>query len=183
MPDENNAAPPKPGSRLRELGLVLPKPPSPLGAYVEASQVGSLLFLSGTLPLLNGKLAFSGRLGANLSVDQGREAACLAALNALAAAEEHVGDLDRLKKLVKLSVLILTTEEFVEHAAVADGASNLFVQLFGANAGHVRVVYGVHSAPVGTPVMVETVFEIESRLVQQTGEVLNHPSQAVERPA
>jgi enamine deaminase RidA (YjgF/YER057c/UK114 family) len=152
----------KPGSRLRELGLVLPEPPSPLGAYVEASQVGELLFLSGTLPLINRKLAMSGRLGANLSVDQGREAARLAALNALAAAQEHVGDLDRLKKLVKLSVILSTTEEFVEHAAVADGASNLFVQLFGAPAGNVRVVYGVYSTPIGTPVIVETVFEIES---------------------
>jgi enamine deaminase RidA (YjgF/YER057c/UK114 family) len=130
MPDENNAARTKPGSRLRELGLVLPKPPSPLGAYVEASQVGSLLFISGTLPLVHRKLAISGRLGANLSVDQGREAARLAALNALAAAQEHVGDLERLKKLVKLSVLLLTTEEFVEHAAVADGASNLFCPTF-----------------------------------------------------
>jgi enamine deaminase RidA (YjgF/YER057c/UK114 family) len=146
---------------LRELGLVLPEPPSPLGSYVEASQVGSLLFLSGTLPLVDRKLAVSGRLGANLSVDQGRQAARLAALNALAAAQEHVGDLDRLKKLVKLSVLITATEDFVEHAAVADGASNLFVQLFGAQAGHVRVVYGVQSAPIGTPVIVETVFEVE----------------------
>ncbi len=103
MPVGNNSTVAKAGSRLRELGLVLPKPPSPLGAYVEASQVGSLLFLSGTLPLVNGELAISGRLGANLSVDQGREAARLAALNALAAAQEHVGDLDRLKKLVKLS--------------------------------------------------------------------------------
>ena len=161
MPVDNNSAVVKPGSRFRELGLVLPKPPTPLGAYVEASQVDSLLFLSGTLPIVNGKLAISGRLGANLSVEQGREAARLAALNALAAAQEHVGDLDRLKKLVKLSILILTTEEFVEHAAVADGASNLFVQLFGAQTGHVRVVYGVHSAPIGTPVIVETVFEIE----------------------
>jgi len=161
MPVDNNSIAAKPGSRLRELGLVLPKPPTPLGAYVEASQVDSLLFLSGTLPIVNGKLAISGRLGANLSVEQGREAARLAALNALAAAQEHVGDLDRLKKLVKLSVLILATEEFVEHAAVADGASNLFVQLFGAQTGHVRVVYGVHSAPIGTPVIVETVFEIE----------------------
>src|SRR5258708_255349 len=148
MPDDNNAARAKPGSRLRE--------------YVDASQVGSLFFLSGRLPIVDGKLAISGRLGANLSVDQGREAARLAALNALAAAQEHVGDLDKLKKLVKLSVLLSTTEEFVEHAAVADGASNLFVQLFGAQAGHVRVVYGVYSAPIGTPVMVETVFEIES---------------------
>ena len=161
MPVDNHSTVAKPGSRLRELGLVLPKPPTPLGAYVEASQVDSLLFLSGTLPIVNGKLAISGRLGANLSVERGREAARLAALNALAAAQEHVGDLDRLKKLVKLSVLILTTEEFVEHAAVADGASNLFVQFFGAQTGHVRVVYGVHSAPIGTPVIVETVFEIE----------------------
>jgi enamine deaminase RidA (YjgF/YER057c/UK114 family) len=152
----------KPGSRLRELGLVLPEPPSPLGAYVEVSQVGSLLFLSGTLPLVNRKLAISGRLGADLSVDQGREAARLAALNALAAAQEHVGDLDRLKKLVKLSILLSTTEDFVDHAAVADGASNLFVQLFGARAGHVRVVSGVYSAPIGTPVIVETIFEVES---------------------
>ena len=161
MPVDNDSSVAKPRSRLRELGLVLPKPPTPLGAYVETSQVGSLLFLSGTLPIVNGKLAISGRLGANLSVEQGREAARLAALNALAAAQEHVGDLDRLKKLVKLSVLILTTEEFVEHAAVADGAPNLFVQLFGAQTGRVRVVYGVHSAPIGTPVIVETVFEIE----------------------
>jgi enamine deaminase RidA (YjgF/YER057c/UK114 family) len=169
MPVGNDATATKPGSRLRELGLVLPKPPPPLGAYVEASQVGSLLFLSGTLPLVNRKLAISGRLGANLSVDQGREAARLAALNALAAAQEHVGDLDRLKKLVELSVLLWTTEDFVEHAAVADGASNLFVQLFGAQAGHVRVVYGVHSAPIVTPVMVETVFEIESPQCEPQG--------------
>jgi enamine deaminase RidA (YjgF/YER057c/UK114 family) len=162
MPAGNTPAVARPGSRLRELGLVLPEPPSPLGAYVEASQVGSLLFISGTLPLVNRKLAISGRLGANLSVDQGREAARLAALNALAAAQKQVGDLDRVKKLVKLSIMLSTTEEFVEHASVADGASDLFVQLFGANAGHVRVVYGVYSTPIGTPVIVETVFEIES---------------------
>ena len=161
MPDVDKALGVKAGSRLRGLGLVLPTPPSPLGAYVEASQAGSLLFISGTLPLRDRRLAISGRLGADLSVEQGREAARLAALNALAAAQEHLGDLDRLKKLVKLSVLLLTTADFVEHAAVADGASSLFVQLFGADAGHVRVVYGVPSTPVGTPVIVETVFEIE----------------------
>ena len=152
MPVDNDPSVAKPGSRLRELGLVLPKPPTPLGAYVETSQVGSLLFLSGTLPIVNGKLAISGRLGQNLSVEQGREAARLAALNALAAAQAHVGDLDRVKKVVKASVLISATEEFVEHAAVADGASDLFVQLFGPQAGHVRVVYGVQSMPIGTPV-------------------------------
>ena len=77
------------------------------------------------------------------------------------AAEEHLGDLDRLKKLLKLTVLMATTEQFVEHAAVGDGASNLFVQIFGPEAGHVRLVYGVQSLPIGAPVVVEAIFEIE----------------------
>ena len=148
------------GSRLRDLGVVLPAPPSPLGAYVETSRAGSLLFVSGTLPLVDGKLAISGRIGRDLSVSQGQEAARLAALTALAAAQEYVGDLDTIKKLVKLTVQLVTTEDFTEHAAVANGASNLFVQLFGPAAGHVRVVYGVYSLPIRTPVVVETIFEL-----------------------
>ena len=150
-----------PSARLSQLGLVLPAPPTPLGAYVESSDTGNLLFLSGTLPVVNRKLAISGRLGENLSVKEGQEAARLASLNALAAAKQHLGDLDRLKKLVKLTVLMATTEQFAEHALVADGASDLFVQIFGPNAGHVRLVYGVQSLPVGAPVIVDTVFEIE----------------------
>jgi enamine deaminase RidA (YjgF/YER057c/UK114 family) len=161
MPDAPDTPAANPGSRLRELGLVLPKPPTPLGTYVEVNRVGSLLFLSGTLPIVNGKLAFTGRLGENLSVEQGREAARLAALNALALAHEYLGDLNRAKKLVKLIVLMVTTEQFVEHPAVGDGASDLFAQLFGPETGHVRVVYGVQSMPKGAPVMVEAVFEVE----------------------
>ena len=149
------------GLRLTELGIVLPAPPTPLGAYVESSETGNLLFLSGTLPVVNGKLAISGRLGENLSLKQGQEAARTAAINALAVAKEHLGNIDRLKKLLKLTVLIATTEEFVEHAAVADGASNLFAQLFGREAGHVRLVHGAQSLPIGTPVIVDTIFEIE----------------------
>jgi len=166
--EKTNAAPeertigelPRAGSRLRELGVVLPTPPSPLGAYVETSRAGSLLFVSGTLPLVDRKLAISGRIGKDLSLSQGQEAARLAALNALAAAKEYFGDLDKIKKLVKLTVQLVTTEDFSDHAAVADGASNLFVQLFGPEAGHVRVVYGVYSLPVHTPVVVETIFEL-----------------------
>src|SRR5262249_31001556 len=139
----------------------LPKAPTPLGAYVEASQVGSLLFLSGILPVVNGKLSIDGRLGANVSVEQGREAVRIAAMNALAGAEQHLGDLDRVEKLESLNVVLAAMEQFVEHAAVADGASDLFVQLFGAEKGHVRMVYGVQSLPIGTPVVVEVVFEIK----------------------
>src|SRR5262245_36661095 len=150
-----------PSSRLAELGITLPAPPAPLGAYVESSDTGNLLFLSGTLPVVNGKLAIAGRLGANLSVKEGQEAARIASLNALAAAKQHLGGLDRLKKLVKLTVLIATTEQFADHAAVADGASDLFVQIFGRETGNVRLVYGVQSLPIGAPVIVDTVFEIE----------------------
>jgi len=151
-----------PSSRLGELGIVLPAPPMPLGAYVEASDAGNLLFLSGILPVAHGKLAIAGRLGENLSVKEGREAARIASLNALSAAREHLGDLTRLKKLVKLTVLIATTEQFGDHAAVADGASDLFVQIFGRDAGHVRLAYGVQSLPIGAPVVVDTLFEIEA---------------------
>jgi enamine deaminase RidA (YjgF/YER057c/UK114 family) len=161
MPAGNTPPIPKPGSRLRELGLELPEAPMPLGAYVEASKGGSLLFLSGILPMVNRKLSITGRLGESLSVEQGREAVRIAAMNALAVAQQHLGDLDRVKKLVKLSVVLATTEQFVEHAAVADGASNLFVQLFGTENGHARMVSGVQSLPIGTPVVVETIFEIE----------------------
>jgi enamine deaminase RidA (YjgF/YER057c/UK114 family) len=145
---------------MRELGLELPAPPTPLGSYVECSTVGSLLFVSGTLPVANGKLVISGRLGDNLSIEQGQEAARIAALNALAAATQHLGDLDRLKKLVKLTVQLTTTESFVDHALVAEGASRVFQQLFGPQPGHVRVVYGVQSLPLGAPVVTETIFEV-----------------------
>ena len=118
-------------SRLSKLGIVLPAPPIPLGAYVESCDTGNLLFLSGTLPVVNQKLAISGRLGESLSVKEGKEAARMASLNALAVAKEHLGALDRIKKLVKLTVLIAATEQFTEHAPVADGASDLFVQILG----------------------------------------------------
>jgi enamine deaminase RidA (YjgF/YER057c/UK114 family) len=119
-----------------------------------------LLFLTGTLPVVNGKLTIAGRLGENLSVKEGQQAARIAALNALAIAQEHLGNLDRVKKLVKLTVLMATTEKFVELAPVADGASNLFVQIFSPENGHARLVYGVNSLPIGAPVIVDTIFEI-----------------------
>jgi len=160
-PSGNKSVAGGPSSRLSKLGIVLPAPPIPLGAYVESSDAGHFLFLSGTLPVVNRRLAISGRLGENLSVKEGQEAARIASLNALAVAQEHLGNLDRLKKLVKLTVLMATTERFFEHAAVADGASDLFAEVFGPEIGHTRLVYGVYSLPIGAPVIVDTIFEIE----------------------
>jgi enamine deaminase RidA (YjgF/YER057c/UK114 family) len=159
-PSASAAAATGPTTRLRELGIVLPVPPTPLGAYVVSSDVGYLLFLSGMLPVVNRTLAVAGRLGDTLSVEDGREAARIGALNALAAAQRHLRDLDRLKKLGKLTVLMTTTEQFAEHESVTDGASDLFVKIFGSEAGHVRLVHGVQSLPVGAPLVVDTIFEI-----------------------
>ena len=161
MPDVLKSKRVNAGARLRELGWVLPKPPTPLGKYIEVNQVGSLLFLSGTLPIKDGKLLFTGRLGEKLSVEQGREAARVASLNALALVQAHLGELNKAKRVVKLTVLMVTTDDFIEHPAVGDGASDVFAQLFGPETGHVRVVYGVQSMPLGAPVMVEAVFEVE----------------------
>jgi enamine deaminase RidA (YjgF/YER057c/UK114 family) len=159
-PSGNTTIAGSPSSRLSELGITVPAPPTPLGAYVESADAGNFLFLSGTLPVVKGKLVIAGRLGENLSVKEGQEAARIASFNALSAAKQHLGDLDRLKKLVKLTVLVATIEGFTDHAAVADGASDLFVQIFGREAGHVRLVYGVQSLPLVAPVIVDTIFEI-----------------------
>jgi enamine deaminase RidA (YjgF/YER057c/UK114 family) len=146
--------------RLQELGINLPRPPTPLGAYVEAVQTGNLLFLSGTLPVEGGALKFLGRIGGELSVEDGRRATRLAALNALALAKEHLGSLDRVTRVVRLGVSLVTTPEFRQHPKVADAASELMLSVFGADKTSTRLVFGVASLPVGACVVLETIFEI-----------------------
>src|SRR5580704_8043659 len=104
--------------RLQDLGINLPRPPSPLGAYVEAVQSGNLLFLSGALPIEGGVPRFLGRIGSELSVEDGRRATRLATLNALALAKEHLGSLDRVSRVVRLGASLVTIPEFREHAKV-----------------------------------------------------------------
>jgi enamine deaminase RidA (YjgF/YER057c/UK114 family) len=146
--------------RLEALGIQLPTPPTPLGNYVETSLVGSLLFTSGILPFVDGTLLFTGRLGAELTVAQGQEATRYAALNALAAASHFLGDVDRIQKVVRVGIVLATTEVFTQHAEVADGASDLLAQIFGKEPGHTRLVFGASSLPVRTPVVLDVVFEV-----------------------
>jgi len=147
--------------RLRDLGINLPRPPTPLGAYVEAVQTGNLLFLSGTLPVERGVVKFVGRIGGELSVDDGRRATRLAALNALAIAREHLGSLNRVVRVVRLGVSLVTTPDFVEHPKVADAASELLVNVFGADKLSVRSVFGMETLPAAACVVLESTFEIE----------------------
>jgi enamine deaminase RidA (YjgF/YER057c/UK114 family) len=145
--------------RLKDLGITLPPPPTPFGAYVEAVQIGRLLFLSGMLPVVDRKPQFIGRLGGELSVEEGRKAAELAALSALAAVREHLGSLDKVTGVAKLGVYIATAGDFRDHPKVADGASEVLLKVFGPEMLSGRVVLGVASLPLGLPVEVELVLE------------------------
>jgi enamine deaminase RidA (YjgF/YER057c/UK114 family) len=148
--------------RMSALGIVLPSPPIPLGAYVEAVQTGNLLFLSGTLPVESGTPRYQGRIGGDLSVADGRQATRLAALNALAAAREHLGSLDKVSRVVRLTVSLVTTADFTEHAKVADAASELLGSVFGTERMSTRMVYGPNSLPAGVSVVVELILEVRS---------------------
>jgi enamine deaminase RidA (YjgF/YER057c/UK114 family) len=147
--------------RLKALGIELPVPPEPFGIYAEAVQTGNLLFLTGMLPTEGRMAKFIGRVGAELDVEAGREAAGLAALNALAVARQHLGSLDKVTRVVRLGVSVATSGDVRDHPKVADGASELLQDVFGKDKNPCRTVYGVASLPLGTPVELELIFEVE----------------------
>jgi enamine deaminase RidA (YjgF/YER057c/UK114 family) len=154
---------PRPDSaeqRLKELGIELPAPPEPFGTYAEAVQTGSLLFLTGMLPTEGRSAKFTGRVGAELDVETGRKAAHLAALNALAVARQHLGSLDRVTRIVRLGVSVATSGDVRDQPKVADAASELLESVFGKEKNPSRLVYGVASLPLGTPVELEVIFEV-----------------------
>src|ERR1700740_1094385 len=132
------AAQPGAESRLKDLGIQLPAAPTPFGTYVEALQTGNLLFLSGMLPVVDHKPKYLGRLGKELDAEAGRDAARTAALSALAAAKAHLGSLDRVTRVVRLGVFMATHGDFFDQPRVADGASDLFRDIFGPDKMAVR---------------------------------------------
>jgi len=146
--------------RLRELGIKLPAPPEPFGTYAEAVRTGNLLFLSGMLPTEGGSAKFIGRLGAELDLEAARKAALLAALNVLAVARQHLGSLDNITRIVRLGVSVATSGDVRDQPKVADAASELLQNIFGKEKSPCRLVYGVASLPLGTPVELETIFEV-----------------------
>jgi enamine deaminase RidA (YjgF/YER057c/UK114 family) len=146
--------------RLRDLGIQLPAAPTPLGTYLEAVQTGRLLFLSGMLPVVDHKPKYVGRLGKELDAEAGRDAVYTAALNALAAAKQHLGTLDRVTHIVRLAVFISTSGDFFDQPRVADAASDLFRDIFGDGLTGVRSVVGVASLPLGLPVELEVILEV-----------------------
>jgi enamine deaminase RidA (YjgF/YER057c/UK114 family) len=146
--------------RLRELGIKLPAPPEPFGAYVESVQTGNLLFLTGMLPTEGRQASVVGRVGAELDAEAGRRAAYLAALNALAVVREHLGSLDRVARIVRLGVSIAVVGDVHDQPKIADAASELFQAVFGIDKSPCRLVFGVASLPLGVPVELELIFEV-----------------------
>ena len=146
--------------RLKDLCIELPSPPEPYGVYAEAVQTGNLLFLTGMLPTAGRTAKFTGRVGVELDVQAGRDAAHLAALNALAVMRQHLQSLDKVRRVVRLGVMIATSGQFSEHPKVADGASELLRDVFGSDCNPCRLVYGVASLPLGVPIELELIVEV-----------------------
>jgi enamine deaminase RidA (YjgF/YER057c/UK114 family) len=147
-------------NRLQGLGISLPAPPEPFGAYAEAVKTGNLLFLSGMIPSEGQSAKFTGRLGAELDVEAVRQAAQLAVLNGLAVARQHLGSLDRVTRAVRLGVSVATVGDARDLPKAADGASELLQSVFGKEKNPCRLVYGVGSLPLDVPVEVEIIFEV-----------------------
>lgn len=147
-------------ARLEQLGLALPRPPEPFGIYAEAVQSGNLLFLTGMLPTEGRTAKLVGRIGAELDVQSGHRACRLAALNGLAVAQQHLGSLDRVIRVVRLGVMIAVGGGGQDLPGVADGASRLLQEVFGAGKNPCRIVCGVKSLPLGAPVELELIFEV-----------------------
>ena len=146
--------------RLHDHNIQLPPVPTPLGEYVEVVQAGNLLFLSGMLPVAGDKPAYLGRVGAELTVEDGCKAATIACLNVLSAARQHLGSLDKVSRVVRLGVSIARGDDFQEHPNVADAASEVLAQVFGEEKILTRIVLGVASVPLGMPIELEAIFEV-----------------------
>jgi enamine deaminase RidA (YjgF/YER057c/UK114 family) len=147
--------------RLAELKLELPNPASPMANYIPAVRTGNLLFVSGQICQWNGERRFLGKLGAEISVEQGKEAARLCGLNLLAQAKRALdGDLDRIVRVVRLGGFVNAMPGFGDQPQVVNGASDLMVEVFGDAGRHARTAVGVGSLPGGTAVEVDAVFEV-----------------------
>lgn len=148
-------------ARLAELGIEIPPANAPAGNYVPYVLTGNLLFVSGQIPMVDGKPGFIGRLGAEFSAEQGAEAARVCALAILAQAKEALGgDLDRVGRIVKLTGFVASTPDFTGQPAVVNGASDLFGEIFGDAGRHARAAVGMAALPAGVAVEVEAVIEV-----------------------
>lgn len=147
-------------AKLAELGLALPPAPKPVATYIPAVRAGDLLFLSGTGPFKDGQIAFTGKLGRDLTVEQGYEAARLTLLNTLAMVRQELGTLDRVVRIVRLTGHVASAEGFTQQPSVINGASDLLVQIFGEAGRHARLALGAAELPLNMCIELELILQV-----------------------
>jgi enamine deaminase RidA (YjgF/YER057c/UK114 family) len=147
--------------KIKELGFELPEAPKPLASYIPALKVDNLVFTAGQLPMVKGELKYKGKLGADVSVEDGRNAAEICALNCLAAIAGVIGNLDNIERVVKLTAFVNSADNFTDQPKVANGASELIGKIFGENGKHVRSAVGVNELPLNAPVEIEMIVKIK----------------------
>ena len=148
-------------SSLNELKLSLPAAPKPVAAYIPAKQTGNLVFTAGQLPMVNGELISKGLLGQDVEIDEANKAARICTLNALAAIKGVIGDLDRIKQIVRVVGYVASVPTFTQQPAVVNGASELLLEIFGENGKHARSAVGMAVLPLNASVEIELTVEIE----------------------
>ncbi len=149
-----------PEEKLKQLGIELPDLPKPLGSYVPFVKTGNLVFISGMLPIENGKLLYTGRVGESVSLDEAAVAARRSAINAIAVLRSAIGSLDFLRRCVKVTAFVASSHDFTDQPKVVNGASDLLFQVFGEAGLHARAAVGVHILPMNSPVEIEFIFEV-----------------------
>jgi enamine deaminase RidA (YjgF/YER057c/UK114 family) len=146
--------------KIKQLGVTIPEPVKPLAAYIPALQFGNLVMTSGQVPMSAGSIKYQGKVGKDLTEEQGREAAKLCALNCLSAIKSVIGSLDKIKRVLKLTVFVSSAEGFTAQPKVANGASEFIVEIFGEAGKHVRSAVGVGELPLNSAVEIEMIVEL-----------------------
>jgi enamine deaminase RidA (YjgF/YER057c/UK114 family) len=145
--------------RLEELGIVLPKPPIPAGSYVPVIRTGNLLFISGQIPMEDGKVVFTGKVSDD-NLEESQKSARMCAINILAQIKREIGDLDKISRIVRLSGFVNSSQEFTQHPKVINAASDLIFEIFGEKGKHSRIAIGVTSLPLGSMTEIDAVIEV-----------------------
>jgi enamine deaminase RidA (YjgF/YER057c/UK114 family) len=152
---------PTPEQRLEQLGVSLPTPAAPVAAYLPCVRTGNLVYVSGQVPLVDGKPSHVGRLGDTVGLEDGVAAARTCAVNVIAALKAELGELARVRRVVKLTGFVASTPEFTDQSKVINGASELFGEVFGDAGRHARAAVGMAALPLGVPVEVEAIVEVD----------------------
>ena len=148
--------------KIAELGIEIPDAPAPLAAYIPALLSGNMVFTAGQLPMVNGQLLYEGKVGFDVSLEEAVQAAEACAINCLSVIKAVAGNLDKIRRIVKVTVFVNSADGFIKQPQVANGASELLVKIFGENGKHVRSAVGVNELPINAPVEIEMIAEIEN---------------------